>query len=78
MKSYFGLNKMLFFGIVLDKCQCKCKKYRTCKKYYSWNPSTCICENSKHSHKYGDSANGTIIISKSVTSTVSINSDDKN
>ena len=23
----------------------KCKNYRTCKKDYSWNPSTCICEN---------------------------------
>ena len=21
------------------------KSMRTCKKYYSWNPSTCICEN---------------------------------
>ena len=20
----------------------------TCKKYYSWNPSTCICENDKY------------------------------
>ena len=24
-------------------CQCECKTYRTCKKDYSWNPSTCIC-----------------------------------
>ena len=29
-------------------CQCECKSYRTWKKYYSWNPSTCICENSKY------------------------------
>ena len=27
--------------------QCECKNYCKCKKYYSWNPSTCICENSK-------------------------------
>ena len=28
------------------KNQCECKNYRKCKKDYSWNPSTCICENS--------------------------------
>ena len=28
-------------------CQCECKNYCTCKKDYSWNPSICICENSK-------------------------------
>ena len=28
------------------KCQSKCKKHHTCKKDYSWNPDTCICENS--------------------------------
>ena len=27
-------------------CQCECKNYCTCKKDYSSNPSTCICENS--------------------------------
>ena len=30
------------------KCQCECKNYRKCKKYFSWNPSTCTCENSKY------------------------------
>ena len=30
-----------------DKCQCQCKRYHTCKKDYSWNPSTYICENGK-------------------------------
>ena len=29
-------------------CQCKCKNYHQCKKDYSWNPSTCIFENSKY------------------------------
>ena len=24
-------------------CQCECKKFRKCKRDYSWNPSTCIC-----------------------------------
>ena len=30
-----------------DKCQCECKKYRTCKKDNRWNPSTCVCVNGK-------------------------------
>ena len=29
-------------------CQCECKNCRKCKKDYIWNPSTCICENSKY------------------------------
>ena len=29
-------------------CQYECKNYRKFKKGYSWNPSTCICENSKY------------------------------
>ena len=29
-------------------CQWECKNYHKCKNDYSWNPSTCICENSKH------------------------------
>ena len=28
-------------------CQWECKNYCKCKEYYSWNPSTFICENSK-------------------------------
>ena len=28
-------------------CQYECKNYRTCKKNYSSNLSTCICENKK-------------------------------
>ena len=31
-----------------ETCQRECKNYLTCKKDYSWNPSTCICENSKY------------------------------
>ena len=30
-----------------ETCKCECKNYRKCKKDYCWNPSTCICENSK-------------------------------
>ena len=31
-----------------DKCQCKYRKYLTGKKGYGWNPSMCICENSRY------------------------------
>ena len=30
-----------------ETCQCECKYCCACKKDYSWNPSTCICENGK-------------------------------
>ena len=30
----------------IEQCQCECESYQTCKKYYSWNPRTCVCENS--------------------------------
>ena len=33
---------------IMINTNAKCKKYRTCKKEYSWNPSTCICENGKY------------------------------
>ena len=31
-----------------ETCQRECKSYRACKRHYSWNPSTCICANSKY------------------------------
>ena len=31
-----------------ETCQCECKNCCTCKKYYSWKPSTCISKNSKY------------------------------
>ena len=31
-----------------DACQCEYNNYCKCKKDYGWNPSTCICENSKY------------------------------
>ena len=30
------------------RCQCEYKNYHTFKIYYTWNPSTCTCENSKY------------------------------
>ena len=64
-----------------------------CKKDYSWNPSTCICENSRNLKSIdGDlvivcdeimnvtnivSTNVTNRVPTNVTSAVSINSDDK-
>ena len=35
-------------------CQCECKNYPKCQKDYSWNPSTCICENSKYLKSIAD------------------------
>ena len=36
--------------------QCECKSYCTYKKDYSWNPSTCICENSKYLKSNADTS----------------------
>ena len=68
-----------------DKCQCECKSYHKCKKDYSWNPSTCIFENSKHLKHYVNDRRIVCdevihvidIVSTNVTSTISINSEDK-
>ena len=35
-------------------CKCEFKNYYTCKKDYSWNPSTCICEKSKYCWWFSD------------------------
>ena len=32
-------------------CQYECESYHKCEKNYSWNSSTCICENSKYLKK---------------------------
>ena len=32
------------------------KNYCKCKKDYSWNPSTCICENSKYLKSVADTS----------------------
>ena len=69
--------------------QCECKNYPKCKKDYSWNPSTCICENSKYLKSIADTsvtecddiiividttaAKKTNTIATHVTSTASIN-----
>ena len=31
-----------------DKCWRECKKRHVCEKDYTWNPSTCSCENGKY------------------------------
>ena len=36
--------------------QCECKNYRVCKKDYSWNPSSCISENSKYLKSTADTS----------------------
>ena len=72
-----------------DKRQCECKKHRTRKEGYSWNPSTCICENSIYLKSIADNSvilcdeiikdtdatNVTNTIPINVTSIVSMNSD---
>ena len=76
-----------------DKCQSECKKRHMYEKDYSWNPGTCICENSKYLKSI---ANDSVIACNdveifidsvsikmthtaptNVTSTASINSDNK-
>ena len=37
-------------------CQCECKNCHKCKKDYSWNSSTCICENSKYLKSIADTS----------------------
>ena len=39
-----------------ETCQCKCKNYHKFKKDYSWNPSVCICENSKYLKSIADTS----------------------
>ena len=36
--------------------ECEYKNYYSCKKDYSWNPRTCICENSKYFKSTGDTS----------------------
>ena len=37
-------------------CQCECKNYHKCEKDDNWNPSTCICENSKYLRSVADTS----------------------
>ena len=37
-------------------CQCECKNYRKCKEKFSWNPCTCICENTKYLKSVADTS----------------------
>ena len=39
-----------------EACQCECNNYCTCKKNFSWKPSTCICENGKCLKSIGDTS----------------------
>ena len=53
-----------------------------CKKDYSWNPSTCICENIMYLKGVADdsvivSTNVTSTIPTNAASTISLNSNDK-
>ena len=52
-------------------CQCECKNCCTCKRDYSLNPGTCICENSKNSNSHRicsvDSITGLQVVSHHTT-----------
>ena len=63
-----------------ETCQCACKNYRTCKKDYIWNPSTCICEDGKYLKSIVDDSivcdeviNATDIVSTNMKNTISTN-----
>ena len=70
-------------------CQCQGKNYRTGKKDYSCNPTTCICENDKYLKSFASTSEITCyaimsvmnIVSTKITNTIaanaSINSDNK-
>ena len=40
----------------IKSCQYECKNYCKCKNGHSWNPSTCICENSKYLKSIADTS----------------------
>ena len=42
--------------------QCECKNYHNCEKNYIWNPSSCICENSKYWKSVADTLVTVIVI----------------
>ena len=64
-----------------EKCQREYKKYWTCKKGYSWNPSACIFENRKYLKGLVDTSvivcddiiNATDSVSTNVANTVPTN-----
>ena len=78
LNSTAGISKQNWNN---DICQCECKKYCTCKKCYSRNPSTCIDENSKQLKRYcwcslvvfDKITNVTNIVSRNPTNTISTN-----
>ena len=55
-----------------ETCQCECKNYRKCKNDDSWNPSTCIYNNSNHLKSVADTSVtecNEIVIVKDIVST---------
>ena len=56
-------------------CQCECKSHHKYEKYYSWNPSTWICENSKYLKSIGDTS--VIVYYEIISSGYCINKHDK-
>ena len=53
-----------------EACQCDCKNYRTYKKDYGWNLTTCISENSRYLKSIADES--VIVCGKIVNFTDSV------
>ena len=58
----------------IETCQCECKNCCTCKKDYSWVPSTCIWENDKYSKSILDTS---VITCDEIISVVIVNKNGK-
>ena len=50
-----------------NKCKFEYKKYRAFKKDYTWNSSTCVCENNSQLKSIVD---GLVIVSDEITSVI--------
>ena len=59
-----------------DTCQSECKKYCTCKKDYSCNLNTCICEYFKYLKSIAD--NSVIVCDEFINATDSLSTNVKN
>ena len=47
---------MIFCFTWNKPCQCKCKNDHKCEKYFTWNGSTCFCENNEYLKSIADTS----------------------
>ena len=50
------IKKIQIKNGITKHVKCECNNYRKCKKDYSWNPSTFICENDKYLKSIADTS----------------------